>query len=437
MKTGKIIFLFLSFMFLVLFAYQASAYDRITISDPALRKIPLGVNIFRVSPRDKTLALKAPDIISSYLGFTGYFKILDRGLFLTDPDNPETDASTINFKNWMTIGAELLITGNIIKNGNIIEMELRLFDPFKGELLVGKMYKGWQKDMERMLRKFCSEVIYHLTGDRGIFDSKIAFISNGSGHKEIYVCDFNGTNIIRITHNKSINLSPAWSWDGKWLAYTSYAKGRPDLYIKNLKENRGIVFSKRGINTTPAWMPGQFKLAATLSFTGDQDIYLLTGNGKIIKQLTRKYGIDTSPSWAPDGRRIAFVSARSGNPQIYIKDVGSGRVERLTFEGKYNTQPAWSPLGNKIAYSSIERGEINIHIIDLKTRRPLRLTYNSGKNESPSWSPDGSLIVFSSTREGGIAGIYVMTGFGIDQRRLLKMPGEQTCPAWSPAMPGN
>ncbi len=106
----------------------------------------------------------------------------------------------------------------------------------------------------------------------------------------------------------------------------------------------------------------------------------------------------------------------------------AGQVERLTFEGKYNTQPAWSPLGNKIAYSSIERGEINIHIIDLKTRRPLRLTYNSGKNESPSWSPDGSLIVFSSTREGGIAGIYVMTGFGIDQRRLLKMPGEQTQP---------
>ena len=351
---------------------------------------------------------------------------------MEDPHQSGITASKIKFHNWTSIGAELLITGIILKNADRLEMELRLYDTFKCKLIVGKRYKSKPGDQRRIVRRFCSEIIYHLTGNRGIFNSRIAFISNASGHKEIYICDFDGYNPKRFTFNNNITLSPAWSSDGRWLAFTSYLKGRPDLYIKNVTQKRGAIVANKGINITPAWVPGKFELAATFSFSGDQEIYMLTGKGKITKRLTVNKGIDSSPSFSPDGRKMAFVSKRSGTPQIYIKDFKSGKINRLTFNGQYNTEPNWSPRGDKIAYSSMSGREINIFVIDIDGRNLLQLTDSSGDNESPSWSPDGSLILFSSTRaREGHAGIYIMTAYGTDQRRLLSMPGAQTDPAWS------
>jgi len=409
-------------------------YDYIDIKNPFLRKIPIAIPVFSSLPDSKTkkpALKKASDLLSETLEFTGYFKMLDRGAFLIDPDNAPLITPKINFNNWVSIGAELLITGGLSKKENTIVMELRLFDTFKGKRLVGKKYEGPAGDLRQMIRRFCSEVIYHLTGNRGIFNSKIAFISTGSGNKEIYICDFDGYSPKQFTNNKSINLFPAWSSDLKYIAYTSYLKGKPDIYIKQLKGKHSSVIAQKGINLAPAWVPGRFELAATLSFSGDQEIYLLTGNGKIIKRLTRKWGSDVSPTWSPDGKKIAFVSNRAGSPQIYIKDINSRQVERLTFNGQYNTQPNWSPRGDKIAYCALEKGRNNIFVVDIKSRQPVQLTFDSGDNESPSWSPDGSLIAFSSTREGP-SRIYIMTAFGTDQRRLLFLRGEQTNPKWSP-----
>jgi TolB protein len=309
-------------------------------------------------------------------------------------------------------------------------MELRLFDTFKGRRILGKKYSGKREDQRRIIHRFCSEVIQYLTGSRGVFSSKIAFVSNGSGNKEIYSVEFDGYFPQQLTRNHSITLFPAWSSNGQYLAYTSYKQGKPDLFIKNLAEMKEISIAKKGLNMTPAWVPGKFELAATLSFSGDQEIYLLTGSGKIIKRLTNMQGSDISPAWSPDSKKLAFVSNRSGNPQIYIQNMDSGKVRRLTYEGKYNTQPSWSPRGDKIAYASFGDNHHNIFVIDIEGRQPIQLTYESGDNEAPSWSPDGSLIVFSSTREGP-SRLYVMTASGTDQRRLLVLNGEQTNPKWS------
>jgi TolB protein len=410
-----------------------SEYEYIDISNPFLRKIPIAIPLFKTfsaSSQAEQVSVQGSDLISESLDFTGYFKILDRGAFLENPQKSGISLSHINFQNWTSIGAELLVTGGVSINGNLLEMELRLIDTFKAQLLVGKKYKGWINDQRRMIHRFCNEVVYRLTGSWGVFDSKIAFISNGSGNKEIYICDFDGHNPRQITHHRSITLFPAWSPDAKWLAYTSFVKGKPDLYIKHLKEKRGAVVAKKGINSSPAWVPGEFALAATLSFSGDQEIYLLTGTGKIIKRITRRWGIDDQPAWAPDGKKMAFVSDRSGNSQIYIMDLNSGKTERLTFQGKYNTQPSWSPKGDKVAYTSMENGRNDIFVIGIDGEGLMQLTNDGGNNESPSWSPDGNLIVFSSTREG-LSRIYVMTAYGTDQRRLLVLPGEQTTPDWS------
>ena len=412
---------------------DADQYEYIDISNPFLRKIPLAVPLFKNvtgSQEEEQLSKSSVQLLASSLEFTGYFKILDRGAFLFDPTKDGVLTPQINFANWTVIGAELLITGLFEVRDGRLAVELRLFDTFKNKRILGKKYAGRPDDQRKIIHRFCSEVIQYLTGHQGMFASKIAFVSTGSGNKEIYSCEFDGYSPQQVTRNHSITLFPAWSSDGRFLAYTSYKGGNPDLFIKNLAEMQEISVAEKGINITPAWVPGKFELAAALSFSGDQEIYLLTGAGKIIKRLTRMKGSDISPTWSPDGRKIAFVSSRSGNPQIYIKDLVTEKARRLTYKGNYNTQPSWSPLGDKIIYSSLVGGRHNIFVIDVEGYEPLQLTHESGDNEAPSWSPDGSMIAFSSNREGPFR-IYVMTAFGTDQRRLFMMKGEQTNPKWS------
>jgi len=408
-------------------------YDVIDITKPFLRKIPLAVPLFKnvsETAEEKQLSEAAADFLSDTLEFTGYFKILDRGSFLFDPERSGVTMSTMNFQNWTVVGAELLVTGFYEAKDDRISVELRLFDTFKARRVIGKKYTGSITNQRSIILRFCGDVINYLTGNRGIFGSKIAFVSNGSGNKEIYTCAFDGYDPRRLTHNNAITLFPAWSTDGKWMAFTSYKAGNPDLYIRNLGQGQETKFSEQGINITPAWRPGKFELAATLSFSGDQEIYLLTGSGKIIKRLTKSRGIDVTPSWSPDGKKFAFVSNRAGSAQIYIKDIVSGKVRRLTYEGRKNTQPNWSPRGDKITYTSAVSGGHDIYVIGIDGQDPVQLTYESRDNEAASWSPDGSLIAFSSSRDGP-SRIYVMTAYGTDQRRLLVLAGQQTNPKWS------
>ncbi|BBO81656.1 protein TolB [Desulfosarcina ovata subsp. sediminis] len=412
----------------------AASYNYIDISNPFLRKTPIAVPTFQTDGQDSTaapVARQASQLISYYLDFTGYFTISDPGAFLENPQTMNITGSGIRYRNWTAIGAELLVTGKVVVSDGDAEFELRLFDTVKEKMLLGKRYRGAIDDHQRVARRFCSEVVYTIFGSHGFFDSRLAFVSNGSGNKEIYLCDFDGRNITPFTHHRSISLFPDWSSDGSWIAYTTYAEKKPRIYIRHVREKRIAKIQKPKLQMTPAWVPGSFELAASLSFSGDQEIYLLTGNGKVIKRLTNMEGIDVEPTWSPDGKRMAFVSRRSGNPQIYIYDTVSGRVQRLTFEGRYNTQPSWSPSGDKIAYSAMRSGVLDIFAINPEGGEPTQLTENQGSNEAPTWSPDGSLIAFGSTREGK-SRIYVMTAYGTDQRRLLTLPGEQTNPKWSP-----
>lgn len=410
----------------------------ITISDPFIKKAPVAVPL--LMPLNKTMTEKklSADMctaLSDLLKFTGYFKIVAHEAFLEEPSIKGIDVNRINFRNWTMIGVELLVTGSVTEtNGNVV-IDLNLFDTFKERQLLGLRYNTVHTGIRMVARKFGTQIIKKFTGNDGLFHSKIAFISTETGNKEIYICDFDGENPVKVTHTKSITLSPAWSSDGEELAYTSYENGKPDIFIKNLKRgNVTLIVAKTGSNITPCWLPGKKELAASLSFEGGQGIYLLTREGKIRKRVTNKWsewGIDVSPTFSPDGGDMAFASKRSGTPQIYMQNLDSGRVKRLTYQGKYNTSPSWSPNGMKIAYSGLIDSHFEIYVLDLKTGDAERMTYDSGDNESPSWSPDGSMIVFSSTREG-YSRLYVMTSSGTDQRRLLFSPGEQTNPKWSP-----
>ncbi len=328
---------------------QARVY--IDISAPYLRQIPTAVPLFkRLVPGDKheELGRTLPDLLSQTIDFTGFFKILDGESFLEDPQQASLMQHAINFKNWTDVGAELLFKGGFEVEGDRLKVELRLFDTFSNRLIIGKRYTGFLKDHRRMIRRFSNAVIRLLTGQEGIFNTQIAFVSSTTGNKEIFIADFDGHNPRQFTDTGKITLSPAWSSDGKWLAYTDYRRGNPDLYIRDIKERRGTVTSFSGSSIGPAWVPGQFALAASLSHEGNPVLYLLTGKGKIVRKLTHHWGIDVSPTWSPDGKAMAFVSDRSGTPQIYAMNVEGDKVRRLTFHGNYNTTPAWSPAGTTL-----------------------------------------------------------------------------------------
>jgi len=412
----------------------------IDISAPNLRKIPTAVPIFKdLHPSEKSqdLAAGLSELLAETIDFTGFFKILDRGSFLEDPQEASLKEEAINFKNWTGVGAELLIKGGFEYQEDRLKVEMRLFDTFGSRLLIGKRYTGKLKDQRRIIRRFCNDIVRSLTGHEGMFDTQIAFLSTTTGHKEIYLADFDGYNPTQLTNTGAITLFPAWSSDGKWIAYTDYGRGKPDLYVRNIKRRQGTVISFKGSSITPAWVPGDFALAASLSHEGNPALYLLTGKGKIVKRLTRHWGIDVSPAWSRDGKAFAFVSNRSGSAQLFIKSVEDGEVRRLTHQGKYNTSPQWSPRGNYIAYTSLgEDGRTDIYLTSPDGKGPIQLTKKAGNNESPTWSPDGSLIAFGSTRSGA-SRIYVMNANGANQRRLLVLEGEQTNPSWSPRLSGD
>lgn len=413
---------------------DAKKYQYININNPFMKKTPVAVTDFKAFTGHATEirdGRMAKQILTDALNFTGYLKTMNPVAFLSNPAVTGIQLGQINFRDWTGIGAELLITGGIKEQGGQVKLELRLIDTFNKKMLTGTVYTGPQSTIRTMIHKFCSEISLALTGKPGVFNTKIAFISTVNKNKEIFVCDFDGKNIKQVTNYKSITLSPSWSHDGQWLSYVSYKRGRPEIFIKNLDENRGAIVNFKGMNITPVWMPDQLQLAGTLSFSGDQEIYLLTIKGEIIKRVTNSWGIDVSPSFSPDGKKIAFTSKRAGTPQIYIKEINSGKVQRLTFKGLNNTSPAWSPDGKKVAYVGIEDNKINIFVIDIESGMPVQMTMNQGDNEDPSWSPDGSMITFTSTRGGGEPRIFVMNASGTDQRRLLQIRGRQSQPDWS------
>ena len=426
----------LIFLFFFIIPVQSKEYDYINISNPYLNKTPVAVTEFKAFGGHQAEiddGAHAIEILKNSLDFTGYLKVINSAAYLSNPAQTGIQLGQINFKDWTGIGADLLVTGGIEESQGQVKLKLRLFDTFNLKLLVGKVYTGSDSQIRQMIHMFCSEISHKLTGNWGVFNSKISFVSTIDGNKEIFICDFDGHNPKQLTHHKSISLSPAWSSDGQWIAYVSYARGKPDIYIKSLKKKPGFIVNNEGLNISPDWMPGKDILAATLSFSGNQEIYLLTKKGEIIKRITKSWGVNVSPKFSPDGKKLAFTSNRGGNPQIYVKNLETGDIKRITFEGRYNTSPAWSPDGKKMAYVGIDKNKINIFVtsLDSGSGKPVQLTMNTGDNEEPSWSPDGSLIVFTSSREGKIPRLFVMTAAGTDQRRLLRLKGKQSQPSWS------
>jgi TolB protein len=422
--------------FFLVFGVTAPSHGRvyIDIDSPTIQKFPLAIADFKnlgKNPDKDKLGTWFPDALGKALQVTGFFTIIQRNAFLEDPNQAGITTDSIRFSDWTGIGAESLIKGGFQVNGKELIAEFRLFDVIQGKLISGKKYTGKAGDRKDMVLKFASEVLLQLTGEKGVFDTRIAFAGKRGQISEIYSINFDGSELTRITNFRSLTLLPRWSPDSREMTFTSYRDGNPDLYIMDMSSGRARKISGfSGLNLAAPWSPDGTKILMTLSKDGNQEIYVMDFREGRARRLTHNYSINISPTWSPDGKRIAFVSDRSGSPQIYVMDADGGNQRRLTYQGNYNTSPSWSPKGKRIAFEGMVAGSFQILAMDEDGGNVVQLTTERSRNESPSWSPDGRYIAFASKKNGRNR-LCVMNANGSNVRILHEGMGGYANTSWS------
>jgi TolB protein len=401
----------------------------IRIVGAAKPKIPIALPAF-TAPADtkvQEFARTIHDVINDDLDFSGYFSLVPEEYHKLVHGDP---GGKINYKEWIGVGADALVFGQVTFAQPNIVFEGKLFDTADEKILLGKLYRG-EPDLARvMAHKLSNEIAQQFTDQAGIFLSKIAFVSQVGKAKEIYVMDYDGARAKRITANNTINLSPAWSPDGKQIAFVSYRSGSPVLMIVNSDGVLRQSFPQQGeLNSAPAWSPDGNLIAFTSTRDGNAEIYVQRLSETTPRRLTTSDAIDTSPAWSPDGRQIAFTSDRAGSPQIYTMNADGSNLRRLTSNVSYCDAASWSLDGKKIAFTARVAGGFDIFLLDIDSQQVARLTENSNINEWPRFSPDGKHLAFASNRTGNFD-VYTMDIDGSHVRRLTH-GGNSYSPSWS------
>ncbi len=401
-----------------------------------LEKNKLGVKPIGSAARADAATYKLKYIIMDALKgdieFSGFFEILDKNAYIEDVSDSGITRSETDFSLWRIIDAELLIKGGLRLDGNKLTAEFRLFDTARETTLLAKRYVGNKSSPRLLAHRFADDLIKKLTGKKGIYSTKITFISGIGGSKEVYMADYDGKNIKQVTSNGSINISPRWSPDRRKLLYTSYMTGYPCIFEQELITGRvSVISDKKGSNIGGRWSPDGRRIAYTATGRKSPEIYIRDNISRKVTQLTNNYSIDVSPIWSPDGKRIAFVSDRAGNPHIYMIKSTGGKVRRITYKGKYNTDPDWSPDGKTIAFTRLDKTGTNVWTIRSDGTGLKQLTFE-GNNQSPSWSPDGRYLVFSRQWAGKVKRLYIIRKDGSGMKRIKIKIGKTSAPSWSP-----
>ena len=367
------------------------------------------------------------------LKISGFFKMLEPSTYVETPGKCDVDGAPA-YSDWSVIDAEGLVKGDIRQQGSNFVVRLYLHDVLQQKAVLGKKYEVGKGELTRIAHRFANEIVGYFTGERGVFGSRIAYVSRVGRFKELFVMDMSGSDAKQLTYDKGLAITPSWSPDGNRIAYTSYKTRRPDLYT--MKATGGDVrrLTKReGLELGAEYSPDGQSLAAAASVSGVSKIALFDLSGRLLRRLTHSSSIDVSPTWSPDGRTLAFCSNRAGGPQIYLMGQDGSGIRRISYTGSnYCTSPSWSPKGDKIAYVCRVGSANQIFVGPSEGGDAVQLTY-SGNNEDPSFSPDGRYLAVSSTAVKGARSVVMVNLQSGQTHQLTAAAREDSQPAWSPA----
>ncbi len=378
-----------------IFAAQTEVY--LNIAKQANPKVKVIVAPFRERNPGSAAALRK--IVIQDLTLSGALEPNHEGKMLAEAEETDRRADRVLFANWGRFGGAVLIKIEDSSTVNQCDFQVLAFSMQDQSRLLAKRYKAAAAGRKKLAHTMVNDLVKAVTGSEGIALSRIAFVSDATGQKELYLMDYDGDNVRRVSSDRSLLLYPRWSPDGKDIVAVSYLHGKPHICrIGVAKGSRSFVSSFPGLNAGASYNPDGKSLALTLSKDGNPEIYKLDMEDRSAYRLTRDNAVDSSPTWSSDGTRIAFVSNRGGSPQIYVMNSDGSNQRRVSFQGGYNTSPAWSPKGNLLAYCALVGKDFQIHALDVASGTSYPITNNDRSNEDPSWAADGRHIVYSSAK---------------------------------------
>ena len=408
---------------LALCAAPAWAQFKVDVTGVGMTQLPIAIAPFR---GEDLAPQKSAAIVLADLERSGQFRGVDSaGLSLDESSRP--DMSNVRQRN-----ADALLAGSVqrLADGRY-EVRARLWDTVKGQERGDYKESVNAADLRLSAHRLADWVYEKLTGEKGVFATRIAYITKAANRYTLWVADSDGENAQSALASAEPIISPSWSPKGNQLAYVSFESRKPVIYVHELASGkRRVLANFKGSNSAPAWAPDGRSLIATLSRDGGSQLYQIEANGGEAKRLTQSTGIDTEPAYSPDGSQIYFVSDRGGSPQIYRMPSAGGAAQRVTFSGSYNISPALSPDGRWLAYVTRVAGQFKLQVMELASGQASAITETTA-DERPSFAPNSKLIVYATALQGREA-LMTSTLDGKIKARLAGKGGDIREPNWGP-----
>ncbi|WP_233155039.1 Tol-Pal system beta propeller repeat protein TolB [Candidimonas nitroreducens] len=400
---------------------QAQAQLRVDISGVGATQYPIAIADFSGSGQGQAVG----DVIRADLSRTGQFQLIN-----ATGANLSTESS-VSYDEWRSRGADYLAYGSITQSGDQYSVSYRLVDSVRKSQLDGVAFTGTQKELRRISHQIADRIYQKITGVRGVFSTRIAYVLQTGNTYELQIADADGQNPQVMLRSRQSIISPAWSPDGKRLAYVSFESGKPVVYLQTLATGQRFpVANFKGNNSAPAWSPNGQQLAIVLSRDSISQIYTINADGSGLRRVMRSPLIDTEPSFTPDGGSLIFTSDRGGSPQTYKVPVSGGEAQRITFNGSYNVSPHLSPDASNLVYVTRRGGAFRIALQNMSSGSEQLLT-NGPDDQSPSFAPNGMQILYSSI-QGGRSVLAVVSIDGRVRQTLSALNGKVREPTWGP-----
>ncbi len=404
-------------------ALPALAQFRVEVTGIGLTQLPIAIAPFRGEPQSPQ---KLAAIVQADLERSGQFRGVDAsGTQLDETSRPDVAL-------WKQKMADSLVTGSVTRLADgRFDVRFRLWDVVRGQDLGGQGFAVTTGDLRLVAHRIADYVYEKLTGERGIFSTRITYVTKAGKRYSLWIADADGENAQSALSSPEPIISPAWSPNGRQVAYVSFESRKPVVYVHDVASGRRRLLANfRGSNSAPAWAPNGESLAVTLTRDGGSQLYMINAEGGEPRRLMQSSGIDTEPVFSSDGQTIFFVSDRGGAPQIYKVSASGGSAERVTFTGNYNISPSVSPDGRWLAYISRVGGGFKLHVMDLSAGTVAAIT-DTTADENPSFAPNSRQIVYATLQQGRES-LMTTTLDGKIKARLAGQGGDIREPDWGP-----